>query len=520
MAMHDDKSLCPPLPSLSTGDKTLDAAFRIALFQYPQSGSSNWNHSASASSEKRYQIHSHTSRDFTSGDIVGNVVPFADGLLEQERPVLLAGLDYNTPWTRDAAINTWNGAGLLLPEVTLNTLRSVLKRENGQLMIAGQYWDAIIWTIGAWWQYLYTGDKVFLAEAYEATRNSLAYFEQNEFNAELNLFRGPACYGDGVAAYPALYARANGSSSILDWPQANPEYVAKPGYGIPMHALSTNCLYYQAYVTLIAMAQELELMADRAWSPKAKALKQAINTHFWNVETQAYRYLVGPLGDCDHQEGMGNSFALLFGIANAERAAAILEKQHVTPQGIPCLWPNFRRYASADGMSFGRHSGTIWPHIQAFWGHAASLYQHHEQFLHELRTLAEHAVRDGQFYEIYHPVNGLPYGGVQEKDGEVVTWESCRHQTWSATGFVRLVLMGLLGMRFTPTGITIRPALPGSIEGVHLKGLSYRDASIDLRIEGGGTQVRECYVNGQQVNEAVVQTDATGEQHIRIVMQA
>ena len=47
------------------------------------------------------------------GDLIGNIIPFKDGLLEREAPAIMAGLDYNTPWTRDTAINTWNGAGLL-----------------------------------------------------------------------------------------------------------------------------------------------------------------------------------------------------------------------------------------------------------------------------------------------------------------------------------------------------------------------------------------------------------------------
>ena len=39
-------------------------------------------------------------------------------------PVILAGLHYDTPWTRDAAINAWNGGSLILPEVSRNTLLS------------------------------------------------------------------------------------------------------------------------------------------------------------------------------------------------------------------------------------------------------------------------------------------------------------------------------------------------------------------------------------------------------------
>jgi len=78
------------------------------------------------------------------GDLLGNVRMFRDGLLDQSLPVLLAGLDYDTPWTRDAAINVWNGLGLFWPDVSRNTLLAVLEIRRDPPYIGGQYWDAII----------------------------------------------------------------------------------------------------------------------------------------------------------------------------------------------------------------------------------------------------------------------------------------------------------------------------------------------------------------------------------------
>jgi hypothetical protein len=88
------------------------------------------------------------------GDLLGNVALFKDGLLDRPVPVILAGLHYDTPWTRDAAINAWNGASLLMPEVARNTLLSVLIRDDGKVRIGGQYWDCIVWVTGAWNHYL------------------------------------------------------------------------------------------------------------------------------------------------------------------------------------------------------------------------------------------------------------------------------------------------------------------------------------------------------------------------------
>ena len=65
-------------------------------------------------------------------DIVSNFAIHKDGFLTEAQEVIYAGMWYVKPWTRDAAINVWNACGLLLPEISKNTLLSVLTEdENG-----------------------------------------------------------------------------------------------------------------------------------------------------------------------------------------------------------------------------------------------------------------------------------------------------------------------------------------------------------------------------------------------------
>ncbi len=452
------------------------------------------------------------------GDLLGNVVLFKDGLLAQPVPVILAGLDYDTPWTRDASINAWNGASLIMPEVSRNTLLAVLTRENGTVRIGGQYWDAIVWTTGAWHHYLYTGDKAFLRLALDATKNSLDFFEQTEFDASDNLFRGPG-WSDGVAAYPNAYADAGGSSCILDWPRFNPDRVSKPGYGIPMKALSTNCLYYNAYRIAEQMATELEVPVDPQWSVKAERLKNAINSLLWNQTTGCYRFFIGPFGACDSQEGLGSSYALLFGVADAARSESVLAHQYITPAGVPCGWPNLPRYERPDGMSFGRHVGTVWPQIQGFWAEAAARAGRPEKFGHEFFNLAAHAVRDKQFVEIYHPITGMPYGGLQENLGQgIILWQPTSRQTWAATAYLRMVLLGLAGMRFDTRGVRFEPCIPEGISSIDLRNVRYRNAILDVAIRGTGTKVTHCTVNGKDAHDRMIPAEATGRQAIAITV--
>ncbi|HEX6269554.1 MAG TPA: amylo-alpha-1,6-glucosidase [Anaerolineales bacterium] len=450
------------------------------------------------------------------GDLIGNVRNFRDGLLEEPQPVLLAGLDYDTPWTRDAAINIWNGLGLFWRGVSRSTLLAVLERKQNKLYIGGQYWDAIIWTLGAWAYYLCTGDRELLTLAFDAVKNSLAHFELEEFDARLGLFRGPAVYGDGVSAYPDRYS-PGGTSSILDWAKANPGKKARNGFGIPMVAFSTNCVYVQAYRIASMMSRELSMGSNTIYEERAAVLADRIQQHFWNVEKGTFDYIIDPEGICDFQEGLGHAFAILFGLTSDEQAGSVLAKQHATPAGIPCVWPTFPRYAALGG--FGRHSGTVWPFISGFWGEAALKHGRPDLFEHEFTILTANINRDGQCAEIYHPLTGEIYGGLQEGGSgpHGMQWVSCARQSWTASSYLRILLTGLFGMQFSTEGITFQPYLPAGTERAQISGILYRACKLDLTVEGRGGRVVEFHRNGTPT-QPFLPADLHGEQRIRLRM--
>ena len=475
-----------PLPLLETGQPTLDRAWRIAL-----------------------------------GDIVGNVVPYKDGLLERQAPCLMAGLDYPTPWTRDASLNTWFAAGLLMPQIMKSTLLSVLERgEDGHVRIGGQYWDCIVWTTGAWWLYQYTGDRDFLAQALDATANTLAFFETTEFDPQYGLFRGPGQSSDGIAGYPDVYAQTGGDASILAWMAHNPDKVARPGVGLPMMALSSNVLYYHAYELAGAMAAELGRTPDAAWSDKAAALKAAIQRNLWMEDAGRFRYLADPFGGCDAFDSLGLGYAILFGVADDAQARRISRTMPIQPAGLPAVWPSFERYKKAGPDAYGRHSGAIWPPFETPYALAALRLGRLDQFMNILEPLARQAARDMQFTELYHPVTGLIYGGIQETpDDPLHLWDSTSRQTWSATSYIGLVLHGLAGLRFSPEGIRFAPVLPESIRHLRITNLRYREMTIDLEIEGQGSRIAEASLNGQSATDMLLPADGTGIQTVRIRLE-
>ena len=158
--------------------------------------------------------------------------------------------------------------------------------------------------------------------------------------------------------------------------------------------------------------------------------------------------------------------AVLFGAADEEQAQSVMERAYTTAHGIPCVWPVFPPYHQT---GYGRHCGTVWPHIQGFWALAALKTGRIDLFLNELRALSAHALRDGQFAEIYHPEDGRIYGGIQEGGGKYLEWRSCAAQSWSAAALLAMVLYGVCGLPLED--LPSPPGLPEPLRSAALTGL-------------------------------------------------
>jgi glycogen debranching enzyme len=471
------------------------------------------------------------------GDLVSVIRPYPINILDSVANCFMSGGEYLGVWTRDA-VEIIYGCGLLIPEIARNTmLAAVTVEEDGSYgIMRAQSWDSPIWTIGAWDYYVYTGDKDFLEIALEASITNLELMERNEYDPEDGLFRGASFFNDGVAGYPEFYARYGDyepdrhassfsriywMSSIKTWVIANPELRHPKGNGWPMKALSTNCIFYKAYdvIDSMALALDLDVSGFRATEKKEK-LKASINEHFWDDDLQRYIYLVDPNGNCDYQEGSGLAMSIIWGVADSARAEKIFRNTHSEPAGLPCIYPSFPRYRDEEGKHYGRHSGTIWPQVNGFWVQAAKKYGKQEIVDFELGNLARFANRDMQFREIYHPVTGLPYGGIQETNPETkwYEWKSMEKQTWCASAYINMVLNSLFGMEFSSNGITFNPMVSEDYQNIALLNLHYRDMVLNVYVKGKGDTIQEFEINGQRSSRPFVSCEGEGVKNVIITL--
>jgi hypothetical protein len=485
------------LPILKTSNDTVDGVFHIAL-----------------------------------GNILSNIRIRGRADNAEVKPLLWAGLDYGGAWTRDAAINVWNGAGLLFPDVSKNTLMELLRETDGKLIVTGQYWDKMIWSSGAWNYYLYTGDKEFLSTAYEAIVNTIGIMEKDEFDPNLNLFRGAAVMGDGIGAYDDKYTNINGydgnvytTASIEKWARSkdNANKRNPAGGGLPMMCLSTNCVYYETYQILSKMERTLGKKVDPLWQTKAENLKASINKHLWNPEKGTYSYYLDPWGKCDYQEGMGISFAILFGVADKDQQEMIFKNTYTAPAGIPMLWPCWPRYYNEKDQTYGRFS-SVMNMVQGFWAKAAAQNGQSGRFFYDFKQLTINVWRDKQFREIYHPVTGLPYGGLMENihvrplGSSIHEFESTNIQTWGATAYLSMVLNGLAGMEFSESGINFHPFLPGELRNFSLLNMPYRNTVLNINIKGNGNVIESFMLNGK-ASKPFIGAEEKGVKNIVITLK-
>ena len=428
------------------------------------------------------------------------------------RGILAAGGDYGGEWTRDIAINSWNGVSLLRPKVAERSLWSVtINRDT----IGHQYWDKILWTIAAYHHYLVTGNKEFLAQAYRCSVNTMAELELITFDTGDSLFMGPSVFNDGIAAYPEpIYEPDNYSSGVLNH---------KNSYHIK--CLSTNCVYYGAYIALSRMSSLVDEKSEtsKIYQRKAEGLKKNILKNFYNSEKNTFNYLIDHRGKVDtSQEALGLSFAVIFGVIDGEKANQLVKNAVVSKYGITSISPDFPRYSK--DMP-GRHNNIIWPMVNGFFAKAAIETKNYETFNHEFSSLTHLALDEDKgnynFREVYNPYSGKPDGGYQAwgESRPNYHWESCKFQTWSATAYISMVINGLFGMKFNTESLSFAPFLPEGISSIELKDLAYRDSKLNITIEGKGHTVRSFTLDGKEQTDYSIASTIKGEHDIVIVLE-
>jgi hypothetical protein len=378
-----------------------------------------------------------------------SVTAIRDGAFDHGQPIpchcFETGLKWPYVWTRDLSysidLGLWrfdadrsrNGLAFKLSDVRVPTAPQgkYVMQDTG----SGGSWpistDRVVWFLGA--QHL-LGDKPFAADVYNALGDTLAQDRQYAFDAAFGLYRGETSFMDWrEQSYPA-------------WTFDEVTFIGQS------YALSTNVLHYQALQMAAAMArQHGDAGAAAGYADQAKALKAAINTHFWRADRGMYMSFLGGDGTPnDTYDLLGIALAITSGVAEGDRASQTLANYPTWPAGSPVMWPERN-----DQPIY--HNRAIWPFVSAYALRAAREVNQPARIAHEIQSVMRGAALYGSNMENYELLTQGQHVDEGKLSGPVV---NSPRQLWSVAAYFAVVTEGVFGL---DEDGRVQPKLPTSL---------------------------------------------------------
>lgn len=390
------------------------------------------------------------------------------------------GKEWAGVWTRDISYSIILSMAHLQPKVAMNSL---MRKVNANKRIiqdtgtGGAYpasTDRIVWAIAAWEVYKATGDQKWLLSSYEIIKNSIE--------------------DDMLNAYDTATGLVRGESSFLDWrEQTYPKWM-QPADIYESETLGTNAVHFQANVILSEMAALLK-HNDIAKKHRALAetIKNGINTHLWLPEKGYYaQFLYGRNYKIvsPRAEALGEALCILFGIADAAKTQSIVAKTPQTPYGISCIFPQIPGIPPY-------HNNGIWPFVQSYWAMASAKAGNAVSVLESIAAIDRPAALFLTNKENFVADNG-DFAGTQINSSNML---------WSLSGNIGIIHKIIFGINFENDRITFKPFVPKELKGKRsLNNFKYREAVLDISMEGYGQAILNFMVDGKIANPEILAT--------------
>lgn len=386
----------------------------------------------------------------------------------------MTGALWPDTWTRDAVYSIYFSFAWIMPEMSRRTLdKQTLSnpREALQDTGSGGSWpistDRVVWAMAAWEYYLSSGDKAWLAEAYEGLSNTARKDIHVAFDEQVNLFKGETCSMDWrTHSYPNWFSNALIGESFSS---------------------GTNALHLFMYDFLGKAGKILNKDTEEVgfWNTYHQRLKEGINKHFWNESTGLYTCYLYPqhMGYRSTQRvgAMSNGLCALLGAASDEQSRRLVENFPLYPYGAAVLYPTIPD-------DFAYHNKGIWAVWQTPYMYAAKSTGNMPAMEHMMKSL----IRQGAMF-LTHKENMTHDTGYDNN-----TALNSSRQLWSVSAYISMVYRILFGLELSETGISFQPSVPEWMNGpLSLEGFRYRDAVLNIQVTGQGNVVKSLRVNGE-----------------------
>ena len=393
-------------------------------------------------------------------------------------------------WTRDISYSIILSLSDLLPDISRISLMRKVDRLGRIVQDTGTggSWpcssDRVIWAVAAWKIYLATGDKDWLSQAYATIKRSLEDDLAVTFDAETGLFRG--------------------ESSFIDWRQQSYPRWMQPADIFKSECLGTNVVYYMVLQAMTEMAATQGFDDERKYySSLSDNLRDAINRELWMEDCGYYaQYLYGRdhLSLSPRSETLGESLAILSGVASEKQAEKIVSQMPVSAFGPTIFWPQI-------GGEKAYHNNAIWPFVTSFYALASARAGNEQAVLHALAS----NVRAAALFATNHE-------NMVASDGSLKTALNSPNMLWSLAGFLGTYRKLLLGIDIREDGISFSPFVPRELGGCRkLEGLKYKNMTIDLTVKGHGRGIKSFRLDGKK-SSAFLPESLEGRHSVEIVL--
>lgn len=402
---------------------------------------------------------------------------------------LRTGKEWAGVWTRDVSYSILLSMAYMQPEAAKISLMKKVS-PTGKIIQdtgSGGAWpvssDRMIWALAAYEVYKVTGEREWLEYIYPIIDASIS---------------------DDEKVTHAVNGLVKGETSFIDWrEQSYPRWMQTADI-YESQALSTSVIHAQALRVLSEIALELGDQENaEKYASAADKIAEAINKELW-LDDKGY-YAMYNYGR-NHKilnpraETLGESLAILYDIAPADRAKSITENNPTTPFGAAIFFPQI-----ADIPPY--HNNSLWPWVASYWALANAKVGNEPGVLEAIGSVFRPAALFTTNKENFVLDNG-----------DIATELNSSNMLWCLAGNLAITHKILFGINFEKDGLSFKPFIPKSLgEDRSLLNFPYRGAVLNITIKGYGNKIKEFTLNGVPT-KPFIPSDIKGINNIVITM--